>query len=566
MCTGNSEGDMMPETIQDSLTIVENTGNSNVNLIASGTESQLRLESSGNPLQIAVATTGASIGTVNAFPLTVQTNGEARIFIEADGDVGIGTTSPGAKLAIDGDLKLQAGVTVNKFSSDVNLTENNDQTLPTSRAAKTYIDSKITQVSSALTTGLATKAALAGSTSQDFSTRSLSVSGTLTVTGNVGIGTSSPAAPLHVASYIAVGPFAASTGTGGLDVTGPTAELGFVRRSLTAWPTTPVAGDRYVWYNGNGTATLWTEQRGDLFSVSSTGNVGIGTNAPVAPLHIAGGNWNPNDTDGDVRLGDATYKFKIGIARGGGGAGDVRLRAQGGTNRIMIGGGTSDALFVQNNEVSIPTGKLSFGAQVRQMINLWSQEYGIGVQAGTQYFRTGDNFCWFRGGVHNDNRDNPGGGIRLMALNGAGDLILSARTNPTGSPSGSLCRALVDLNRKLVINLDNDYANGVDIVNGRFVSSRKLKENIQDLSTDAAIAAFKDLNPVTFHYKTDDSNHLHVGFIAEEVPDLVASYDRRSIGPMDVLAVLTKVLQTQQATITELTEKVRKLESHKSLP
>ena len=42
----------------------------------------------------------------------------------------------------------------------------------------------------------------------------------VTAGGNVGIGTPNPAAPFHVASYMAVGPFAPTTGQGGIDVTG----------------------------------------------------------------------------------------------------------------------------------------------------------------------------------------------------------------------------------------------------------------------------------------------------------------------------------------------------------
>ncbi|XHX78802.1 MAG: hypothetical protein RBJ76_02395 [Stenomitos frigidus ULC029] len=212
-------------------------------------------------------------------------------------------------------------------------------------------------------------------------------------------------------------------------------------------------------------STQWVNGASGSISYSG-GNVGIGI-TPIAPLQIAGGNWNPDNTEGDLRLGDTTYKFKIGIAKGGGGAGDVRLRAQGGTNRLMLGGGAFDALFIQNNDVSIPSGRLSFGAQVRQMINLWNQDYGIGVQSGTTYFRSGANFCWFKGGSHSDARDNPGGGTRLMALNESGDLILSARTNPRGASLGSLCRALVDLGNQLSINHGNDFSNGIVLNNGQ---------------------------------------------------------------------------------------------------
>lgn len=73
-----------------------------------------------------------------------------------------------------------------------------------------------------------------------------------------------------------------------------------------------------------------------------------------------------------------------------------------------------------------PSTNLSFGSQVRQMINLWSTEYGIGVQSSTQYYRTAGNFAWFRGGVHNDAAINAGaGGTRLMSLDTAGSLSIA---------------------------------------------------------------------------------------------------------------------------------------------
>ena len=52
-----------------------------------------------------------------------------------------------------------------------------------------------------------------------------------------------------------------------------------------------------------------------------------------------------------------------------------------------------------------------------------------------------------------------------MVLNSWGDLILSARTNPSADPNGSPCRALVDVGNLLVINYAGDYPNGVEITN-----------------------------------------------------------------------------------------------------
>lgn len=114
--------------------------------------------------------------------------------------------------------------------------------------------------------------------------------GRLTVTnsGNVGIGTANPEAPLHVANHLAVGPFAATSGQGIINVTGAAAEFGFARRTLSTWPATPQAGDRFVWYNPDGTARLSTHQRGDLLTVTNTGNVGIGTATPQAKVHVEG--------------------------------------------------------------------------------------------------------------------------------------------------------------------------------------------------------------------------------------------------------------------------------------
>lgn len=64
-----------------------------------------------------------------------------------------------------------------------------------------------------------------------------------------------------------------------------------------------------------------------------------------------------------------------------------------------------------------------FGSSTRQMLNLWGDRYGIGVQSSTHYSRTDANgsFSWFRGGVHSNNANSPGaGGVEMMRLNSGG--------------------------------------------------------------------------------------------------------------------------------------------------
>ncbi len=94
---------------------------------------------------------------------------------------------------------------------------------------------------------------------------------------------------------------------------------------------------------------------------------------------------------------------------------------------------------------------------------------------------------------------------------------------------------------------------GASCVNGVWTnkSSRASKENIRELITEDAIAAFHKLQPVTYNYKTD-KKESYVGFIAEDVPELVAINSRDGLSAMDMVAVLTKVVQEQDKKIQKL--------------
>lgn len=86
-------------------------------------------------------------------------------------------------------------------------------------------------------------------------------------------------------------------------------------------------------------------------------------------------------------------------------------------------------------------------------------------------------------------------------------------------------------------------------------SSREYKENITELTLKEAIEAVGKLKPVTYYYKTHKDERC-VGFIAEDVPQLVAMNDRKGLSPMDIVAVLTRVVQNQQNDIEELRKKI----------
>ena len=87
-------------------------------------------------------------------------------------------------------------------------------------------------------------------------------------------------------------------------------------------------------------------------------------------------------------------------------------------------------------------------------------------------------------------------------------------------------------------------------------SSRELKQNIRPLSDEEALKAFEQLRPVTYAYKANP-DEFRVGFIAEDVPDLVANNNRKSLSAMDMVALLAKVVQIKDVKIEKIEAELR---------
>ncbi|HWR89638.1 MAG TPA: tail fiber domain-containing protein, partial [Dissulfurispiraceae bacterium] len=142
-----------------------------------------------------------------------------------------------------------------------------------------------------------------------------------------------------------------------------------------------------------------------------------------------------------------------------------------------------------------------------------------------------------------------------------------AGSGPTGyrvmTRSGCAVGATCAVTTRMMIDYDGNVGFGIvpahplHMASGAHVtaggvwmnaSSRKYKDHIQEIALEDALKTLRDLNPVTFSYKADPSEK-HVGFVAEDVPELVATKDRRGLSPMDIVAVMTKVVQEQQSVI-----------------
>lgn len=172
-----------------------------------------------------------------------------------------------------------------------------------------------------------------------------------------------------------------------------------------------------------------------------------------------------------------------------------------------------------------------FGSSVRQMINLWSDAYGIGVQSSTCYFRTdtGGSFSWFRGGVHANTANTPGtGGAEMMRLN-----------------SGGLR------------------------VNGTFVSAsdRHRKDNIAPVDPESVLEKVAALPIASWNYK-DDPATRHVGPMAQDFHAAFAvGEDDKHIAMVDADGVALAAIQglhrrveAQNAALQARDERIGKLE------
>ena len=107
-------------------------------------------------------------------------------------------------------------------------------------------------------------------------------------------------------------------------------------------------------------------------------------------------------------------------------------------------------------------------------------------------------------------------------------------------------------------------------VNG---SDERLKDNIQTLNDGLAVVS--QLRPVTFQYKPEHSKDQSVqpGFIAQELQQTMAGKDYvdgvvksgpeyLNVAYQNLIPILTKAIQEQQALITDLTARVALLEGN----
>jgi Chaperone of endosialidase len=301
--------------------------------------------------------------------------------------------------------------------------------------------------------------------------------------------------------------------------------------------------------------------------VDSTGRVGFRTATPVLDLHVSTGNtpairleqtnasgftaqtWDIGANEANFFVRDVTGGSRLSLRiRPGAPTSSIDISADGDVGvgtaspeaKLHVSGANTSDTFVamgpdpngsSGNESALNIGYsgLSFG-RASGFFNV-RPDSGATAPNPSLRFATGNT-------------------VRLLIDNegfiGLGDTA-SAGTNPT-SPiqftSGAVTARLT--------------TTGV----WQDSSSRKAKENIHSLSANDAFKALAVLEPVEYNYKALPSDPK-VGFIAEDVPDLVATPEREGLSALDIVAVVTRVVKEQQKTIDELNQRLADLEKSK---
>ena len=212
------------------------------------------------------------------------------------------------------------------------------------------------------------------------------------------------------------------------------------------------------------------------------------------------------------------------------------VRAAGGAVFVTSGAGmTLDGQPVLTPNVYT---SLSFGSATRQMLNLYGSTYGIGVQAGTLFFRSdatyasSGDFSWFRGGTFNNGQNQPGsGGAEMMRLDHLGNLNVS----------------------------NNVVAHSLILA-----SDRNLKSNFMPVNTQEVLAKVAALPITAWDFKSE-AGVQHIGPMAQ---DFYAAFnvgsDDKHIAVVDesgvALAAIQGLNQKLQDTVKQKDSEIQALE------
>ncbi|HPQ27327.1 MAG TPA: tail fiber domain-containing protein [Desulfobacteraceae bacterium] len=286
--------------------------------------------------------------------------------------------------------------------------------------------------------------------------------------------------------------------------------------------------------------------------VEDYGRVGLGTSTPVVELHIKDSDTPTLRLEQDSSGGWTPQTFDV----------------AGNESNFFIRDATHGSKLPFRIQPDTPSSTLCLKSDGRVGIGTWSPAYPLELET------TGENAM-----LYLDRTDGAQFKLNVTTNKGQIGTHSSHKLVFTTCNTG---RMTIDTNGYVGISTNTPaypldmgtLANGAYCTTGGVwhdASSREYKENIEAITGEEASLVVAQLNPVKYNYKVD-KDEKHVGFIAEDVPDLVASKDRKAMSSMDIVAVLTKVVQEQQKLVDkqqkmllELSGRVQDLENQLKL-
>jgi len=403
-----------------------------------------------------------------------QTDGAYRLLIDTNGKVGIGTSSPAAKLDVSGGTTYPALKTSRNGGSAA------------TQGYTTYGHSNI-----GYSGGTGADTYIVSEHGYGFAVNGGTSALVITDTGKIGIGETSPAATLHINTSTNSPMLIESThGTGGyieLQVSDNTSagELtGFIGDS-EALISSGTAGDLAI--RAQEDFVVSTGGATERFKIDSSGNVGIGTTNPGHPLHIV------ESADGTklrlTRGGVCEWDFSIGNSSTltGVGSGALELLPQNANtaNEFAIGtAGSTAALFHLTNSQNYFSKKVGIGVSPTRLLHVQGSTAGLPIA----HFKNTNNDCV---------------GIRAEVDSNAGNNFIIEAMNSDGQ-------------QWKIRNDGRHYGTYQSI---QSISDERLKKDVSSLTYD--IDKFKTFNPVNYKWINPELHgnrtEAQIGFLAQEV-------------------------------------------------